>query len=62
MVHILPAAHQEHHFRSIGQEQMGLFISSRSIAQNLQSLWLVIAEHHLTIAKDKSVLHGKRGH
>ena len=62
MVHILPAAHQKHHFRSVGQQQMGLFISSRSIAQNLQSLRLMIAEHHLTIAKDISVLHDNQDH
>ena len=60
MVHILPAAHQKHHFRSIGQQQVGLFINSRPIAQNLQSIWLVVAEHHLAIAKDISVLHDKR--
>ena len=62
MVSILPAAHQEHHFRGIGQQQMGLLINSRSVTQNLQSLRLVSAEHHLTIAKDISVLHDNQDH
>ena len=62
MVHILPAAHQEDHFRGVSQQQMGLFIHSRSVSQNLQPLRLVSAEHHLTIAKDISVLHDNQDH
>jgi hypothetical protein len=62
IVHILPASHQEHHFRGVGQQHMGLLIQSRSVTQNLQPLRLVIAEHHLTIAKDISVLHDNQDH
>ena len=62
IVRILPATHQKHHFRRIGQQQMGLLIHRGSIAQHLQPLRLVGAEQHLPVAEHIPVLHSNRSH